>query len=69
MQVQHPLLALLGSMALAVPAQILTMPLSMSLLIHCMGKANMAGAAPILQTLVRTVFTQQLYACAGGAIV
>ena len=51
-QVQHPLVALSGSMALALPAQALSLPLSLSLLIHCMGKANMAGAAPVMQTLV-----------------
>ena len=52
LQVQEPLVALLGSMALALPAQALSLPLSLSLLIHCVGKANMAGAAPIGQTLV-----------------
>lgn len=53
-QVQQPLIALLGSMLLALPAQLLCLPLSLSLLIHCVGKANMAGAAPVAQTLVRT---------------
>lgn len=53
-QVQQPLIALLGSMVLALPAQLLCLPLSLSLLIHCVGKANMAGAAPVAQTLVRT---------------
>jgi len=52
--VQQPLIALLGSMVLALPAQLLCLPLSLSLLIHCVGKANMAGAAPVAQTLVRT---------------
>ena len=52
-QVQQPLVALLGSMVLALPAQLLCLPLSLSLLIHCVGKANMAGAAPVAQTLVR----------------
>ena len=52
LQVQEPLVALLGSMALALPAQALSLPLSLSLLIHCVGKANMAGAAPVAQTLV-----------------
>lgn len=51
-QVQQPLIALLGSMVLALPAQLLCLPLSLSLLIHCVGKANMAGAAPVAQTLV-----------------
>ena len=51
-QVQQPLVALLGSMVLALPAQLLSLPLSLSLLIHCVGKANMAGAAPVAQTLV-----------------
>ncbi|KAL0050880.1 hypothetical protein WJX82_009317 [Trebouxia sp. C0006] len=50
--VQQPLIALLGSMVLALPAQLLCLPLSLSLLIHCVGKANMAGAAPVAQTLV-----------------
>ncbi|DBB01398.1 TPA: hypothetical protein ACH3X1_000064 [Trebouxia sp. C0004] len=49
--VQQPLIALLGSMVLALPAQLLCLPLSLSLLIHCVGKANMAGAAPVAQTL------------------
>lgn len=49
---QEPLVALLGSMALALPAQVLSLPLSLLLLIHCVGKANMAGAAPVAQTLV-----------------
>jgi len=53
-QVQQPLIALLGSMVLALPAQLLCLPLSLSLLIHCVGKANMAGAAPVAQTLVST---------------
>lgn len=39
-------------MTLALPAQALSLPLSLSLLIHCVGKANMAGAAPLGQTLV-----------------
>lgn len=49
---QEPLVALLGCMVLALPAQALSLPLSLSLLIHCVGKANMAGAAPVAQTLV-----------------
>ena len=53
-QVQQPLVALSGSMVLALPAQLLCLPLSLSLLIHCVGKANMAGAAPVAQTLVST---------------
>lgn len=49
---QQPLFALLGCLVLALPAQLLTLPLSLSLLIHCVGKANMAGAAPVAQSLV-----------------
>ena len=52
MQVYHPVVALLGSMVLALPAQALSLPLSLLLLFHCVGKANMAGAAAIAQTLV-----------------
>ncbi|KAL3147360.1 hypothetical protein ABBQ32_002841 [Trebouxia sp. C0010 RCD-2024] len=69
--VQEPLVALLGSMALALPAQALSLPLSLSLLFHCVGKANMAGAAPVGQTLTQTlsgVMLQVLDAVSGALI-